>query len=63
MPRNVGMPYSLRGAQEHMVLKVVLVNPPGNVLIDEHLEPPLGLLSIASFLEWQTGVRATVLET
>lgn len=42
--------------------KVLLINPPGDVLYDEHLEPPLGLLSIASYLQERAGLRAEILD-
>jgi anaerobic magnesium-protoporphyrin IX monomethyl ester cyclase len=42
--------------------RIFLVNPPGNILIDEHLEPPLGLISIASYLQKTMGLRAVVLD-
>jgi radical SAM superfamily enzyme YgiQ (UPF0313 family) len=38
-------------------MRIALVNPPGNVLVDEHLEPPLGLMSIASYVQQHLGMR------
>lgn len=42
--------------------KIVLINPPGDILIDEYLEPPLGLLSIASFIQERIGLRVVILD-
>lgn len=43
-------------------LHIALVNPPGDLLLNEHVEPPLGLISIASFLEQHVSIRPTVLD-
>jgi anaerobic magnesium-protoporphyrin IX monomethyl ester cyclase len=42
--------------------RIILVNPPGNILIDEYLEPPLGLMSIASYLQQKMGIRVKILD-
>jgi len=43
-------------------INIVLVNPPGDILIDEHLEPPLGLLSIASYIQEKLNIRPVILD-
>ena len=43
-------------------VRVLLVNPPGDILDDEHLEPPLGLLSIASYVQEKLRIRPTILD-
>ena len=45
-----------------MAPTIALINAPGDVLHEEHVEPPLGLLSIASYLKQKGAVSAQIFD-